>query len=222
MLKPVLTPTALVMACVVLLGSTVAMATSLTISAASLATYDRSYSAPATCSLQPVADTHVRNGGADSGTNYGAASTLDVRSDPASASRVLAQFDLTACTPSIPADAIIHAATLRLTLSSTATATRTYDLHRSTGAWDEMTVTWNDQPAVAATATSSAIVSTGTGAPAVVEWNVAVDVQDFASGAAVNYGWRLNDSAEDTTVDLAFQSREAASGQPELVITYVH
>lgn len=219
--KPVLWSALLVTLSIVLLASTAAMATSLSISAAPLATFTRSYGTPSACSLQPLADSHVRNGGADADTNYGTLATLDVRADAASAARALLRFDLSSCSPAIPADAILHGANLRLTLFSNATATRTYDLHRSSEAWDETTVTWNNQPTVAAGATSSVTVSSGTSAPAVVEWNVLGDVQDFVSGAAANNGWRLNDSAEDTTVELIFQSGEAASGQPELVITYV-
>lgn len=206
---------------ILLLASTAAIATSLNISAAPLATFTRSYGSPSTCSLQPVADSHVRNSGADADTNYGTLATLDVRADAASAARAFVRFDLSSCSPAIPADAILHGANLRLTLFSNATATRTYDLHRSTGDWDEATVTWNNQPTVAAGATSSVTVSSGTTAPAVVEWNVQADVQDFVTGAATNDGWRLKDSAEDTTVELIFQSGEATSGEPELVITYV-
>ena len=221
MTKPLLRHTLLVMLFIVPLASTAAIATSLSISAAPLATFTRSYGSPSTCSLQPVADSHVLNGGLDADTNHGTLTTLDVRADAASASRAFVRFDLASCSPAIPADAILHEAKLRLTLFSNATATRTYNLHRSTGAWGEATVTWNNQPTVAAGATSSVTVSSGTAAPAVVEWNVLADVQDFASGAATNDGWRLNDSAEDATVELIFQSGEAPSGQPELVITYV-
>ena len=221
MTKPILGPALLAILSIVLLASTAAIATSLSVSAAPLATFTRAYGTPSTCSLQPVADSHVRNGGADADTNYGTLATLDVRADAASASRTLVRFDLSSCSPAIPADAIVHDATVRLTLFANATATRTYDLHRSTGAWDEASVTWNNQPTVAAGATSSVTVSSGTTAPALVEWNVLADVQDFVSGAATNDGWRLNDSAEDTTVELVFQSAEATSGQPQLVITYV-
>lgn len=221
MTKPVLRPALLVTLSVVLLASTAAIATSLSISAAMLATFTRTYGTPSTCSLQPVADSHMRNGAADADTNYGTLPTLDVRSNAESASRVLARFDLASCSPAIPADAIVHSANLRLTLFSNANATRTYDLYRTTGSWAETTVTWNNQPAVATVATSSVTVSSGTNAPAVVEWNVLSGVQDFVSTAATNYGWRVNDSAEDADVELSFESREAASGQPELVITYV-
>lgn len=221
MTKPVLRPAVLVMLSVVLLASTAAVATSLSISAAQLATFTRSYGSPSTCSLQAVADSHVSNGGADADTNYGTLTTLDVRSNANAASRVLARFDLSSCSPAIPPDAVVHSASLRLTLFSNATVTRTYELHRTIETWAETTVTWNNQPTVAATATSSVTIASGTNAPTVVEWNVVSDVQDFVSGSATNDGWRLTDSAEDATVELRFESREATSGQPELVITYV-
>lgn len=221
MTRPIVAPALLVVLSLVLLGSTAAIATSLTISPARLATYNRTYGAPSTCSLQPVADSHVRNGGADADANYGTQTTLDVSADPASGSRALVRFDLSACSPAISADAIVHSAQLRLTLFSSATATRTYALHRAADAWDETTVTWNNQPSVSGVATSSVTVTNGTSAPGIVEWNVITDVQDFVSGATTNNGWRLNDSTEDSGVNLTFQSREATSGRPELVITYV-
>lgn len=221
MSKPVLSAAILVTLSVVLFASTTAIATSLTISTAQLAAFTRSYGTPSTCSLQPAADSHVRSGGADADTNYGTLTTLDVRADPASAARTLVRFDLSSCSPAISVDAIVHSANLRLTLFSSATETRTYDLYRSTGTWGETAVTWNNQPTVSAGATSSVTVASGTNAPAVVEWNVTADVQDFVSGAVTNDGWRLNDSAEDAIVELIFESREAPSGQPELVITYV-
>lgn len=195
-------------------------ATHLTVSSAQLATYSRTYGTPATCSLPPVADGHVRTGGADADTNYGTATTLDVRADAGSTSRVLARFDLAACSPAIAPDAIVHSAHLRLTLFASATATRVYEVYRSIETWDETTVTWNTQPTVALDVTSSLTLPSGTSASTVVEWNVLADVQDFVSGAATNHGWRVNDGAEGAAAEQSFASREATSGQPQLVITY--
>lgn len=204
----------------VLLVSTAAIATSLTISAARLTTFTRTYGTPSTCSLQPTSDSHVRAADADADTNYGTLPTLEVRADTSSIARALVRFDLSSCSPAIPADALVHSATLRLTLFSNATATRTYDLVRSIEPWSETTVTWNSQPTVASGTTSSVSLSSGTNAPSVVEWSVVADVQDLVSGAAPNYGWMLKDSAEDAAVEIVFHAREAASNSPELVIVY--
>jgi hypothetical protein len=54
--------------------------------------------------------------------------------------------------------------------------------------------------------------------------NVATDVQSFVSGSLANNGWRLSDSAENssTTRNGQFRSREfgTAAQRPQLVITY--
>ena len=49
------------------------------------------------------------------------------------------------------------------------------------------------------------------------------DTQSFVTGASTNAGWRVADSAEGAIAGtlLTFNAREAASGRPQLVVTYV-
>ncbi|MGH2489689.1 MAG: DNRLRE domain-containing protein, partial [Candidatus Limnocylindria bacterium] len=99
---------------------------------------------------------------------------------------------------------------------------RTIDLWRVAVAWTETGVTWNTQPAVAGSVSASTSVTAGQTAGTVITWTSTSDVQAFVTGAASNLGFRLSDSAEGVGVALlSFRSREAASGQPQLVITYV-
>jgi hypothetical protein len=202
-----------------LVGGTV-NATSLTISAATLTTYERTYGSSLTCTLTAVADAHLRED--MPATASGADVTLDVQPETGSRRRSLVRFDLAACSPAVPADAITHSASLRLTLAASATQSRTYAVSRATGSWSEATVTWDGQPGVASP-TASLEVAAGTAAGSVVEWSVVSDVQDFVSGANMNYGWRISDAAEGAAQLglLQFRSREAATGLPTLVITYV-
>jgi hypothetical protein len=54
------------------------------------------------------------------------------------------------------------------------------------------------------------------------QWSAGRDVQAFVAGDQSNLGWRLNDANEGGLVALtnSFNSREAASNRPQLVITY--
>lgn len=209
----------LVAVCMLLFASTVAIAASLAVSSARLATFTRIHGGPITCSLEPSADAHVAE---DSPlTNYGAGLVVEVQANSGATRRALLRFDLALCSPAIPADAIVHSASLRMTLTADAVDTRTYDLHRVTTTWNEVTVDWNNQPGIDASQVSSIGVSAGTPAATLLEWNVVANVQDFVSGGASNDGWRIGDSSEATASSgLQLHAREAASDRPQLVITY--
>ena len=197
-----------------------AHAASLAISSADLTATTRTYGAPVTCTLTAVADSYVD--GLLATTNFGSSVVLNVNPSAVSTQRSVVRFDLTSCSPTIPADAIVQAAELRLTLASLVLATRTIDLRRVTSAWTEAAVTWNSQPSVAGPVSASAGVTAGQAAGTVVTWTATSDVQSFVTGAAANVGFRLSDSAEGGLgALLSFGSREAGSGLPQLVITYV-
>ena len=199
----------------------VAQAAALGISSAYLTAATRVYGAPVTCTLAAVADSYVDALLAT--TNFGTSGVLNVNPSSVSTERVFVRFDLTACSPAIPADAIVQTAQLRLTVASLVLATRTIDLRTALASWTEAGVTWNTQPAVAGSLTGSAPVTAGQAAGTVITWTATSDVQAFVAGAATDFGFRLNDSAEGAAsgVVLSFSSREAASGQPQLVVTYV-
>lgn len=220
MIARALRPILVIAVCSTVLASTVAMAAALDISAGTLATFSRAYGGPATCSLEPVADAHVRQD--DAQTNFGSAVVLEVDSDASAARRVFLRFDLAGCSPAIPADAIVHTATIRMTLAAAAGEARSYDLHRVTASWSEASVHWDNQPAPAGSASATASVAAGAPASTVIEWNVAADAQDLVSGAAANDGWRLSDGAEGSAASslLQLHAREGSAGRPQLVITY--
>ncbi|MGH2462975.1 MAG: DNRLRE domain-containing protein [Candidatus Limnocylindria bacterium] len=196
-------------------------AAALGISSAYLTAATRTYGAPVTCTLTAVADSSVDQLLAT--TNFGTSGVLNVSPSAASVERVFVRFDLTACSPAMPADALVQSAQLRLTTASPVLATVTIEMRSVSASWTEAGVTWNTQPAVAGSVTSSAGVTLGQAAGTVISWTATSDVQSFVTGATTNFGFRLSDSAEGAVggVILSFSSREAASGQPQLVVTYV-
>jgi hypothetical protein len=195
-------------------------AASISIDAGDLTVATRTYGSARTCTLVAVADTYVNKALATS--NFGGLTTILVNADSTTTERAFARFDLSTCSPSIPSDALVRTATLQLALSVAAPATRTYDLRRAMAAWIETSVTWNTQPAVAGV-TASTTVTLGTAIGSVVTWTATGDVQTYVTGASSDLGWRISDASEGIIAGtpLTFGSREAATGKPTLVVTYL-
>lgn len=220
--SPIALGAALVLATqIAVLSVTAGAAAALSIASAYLTGASKAYGAPVTCSLTAVADASVN--AALATTNFGTSTQLNVSPNSVATQRAFLRFDLTGCSPTIPADAIVQSATLNLTTASLVLATRTIVLRSVTASWTEAAVTWNTQPGVAASNTSTAGVTLGQAAGTVVSWTATSDVQSFVAGAATDLGFRLSDSAEGAAlgVPLVVNAREAASGRPQLVVTYV-
>jgi hypothetical protein len=207
---------------VVLLGAAVpaaAYAAGLGVTTLRLTSFESTTTVPvSTCTLEPAGDTY-----ADALTaifNFGTSTDLLVRSALTGDARSFVRFDLSPC--SIAASAEIETARLDLYLATAPTASRTDEVHRVTASWGETALTWLNQPAVAATATSSA--STGTSNGVTVSWNVLADVQAFVSGSQTNHGWRIKDASEGSltaqTATYGARERATASQRPVLAITY--
>jgi hypothetical protein len=196
-------------------------AAALGVSTARLTAFARTYGAARSCTLSAVADAYVNKALAT--TNFGTAATLLANADSTATARSFVRFDLSTCSPAIPSEALVQSAKVQLTVSLAAPASRTYQLRRVTAAWLESTINWNAQPASAGSVTASTSVTIGTLAGTVVEWPVTGDVQSYVTGTLSDLGWRLADSAEGIALGtpITFGSREAASGQPHLVLTYL-
>ena len=204
----------------------VGYAAALAITSKSLTIHTAASTVPiSTCTVTPAADSYVHAG--SGGSNFGTATTLQVRSAVtlgllADDKRSFLRFDFASC--SIPTTARVETASLTVFLSTAPSASRTYELHRATGSWEETAVTWNNQPAVAVLATGS--VATGTTANVTRQWNVLADVRTFVAGTVTNNGWRIRDQVEGgllgNSYEGRFNSREhgTASQRPTLVITY--
>lgn len=174
--------------------------------------------APTTCTLGAAdADSYVDETNLIS--NFGGATNLDISTFLLGNRRTFVQLNLGSC--SIPANSLIMTASLKLFMFAAPTQSRTYDLHRVTGAWTETGVTWSNQPAVAASATSN--VATGTTSNVTLTWSVTADVQAFVDGTT-NRGWRFKDQTESSATTRTGQFRSAeygtASQRPVLEVTY--
>jgi hypothetical protein len=199
----------------------IAFGASLPVTPAYLTAATRSYGSAVTCTLNASADSYVDKFLATS--NFGTSSTINVSPNSVTTERAFVRFDLTGCSPAIPSDALIQSASVKLTVAALTTATRTVELRTASASWTEAGVTWNNQPGASSSVTSSLSVPIGTSAGTVLTWTAPSDVQAFVGGAATNLGWRLSDSAEGSALGtvLSLNSREAASGRPQLVIVYL-
>ena len=183
-----------------------------------------------------VIDASVRQ--ATATTNFGTSTTNDIASSNAANRRLYVRFDLTQCSPAIPASATIRLATLRMYVTVLPAACRTVDIFRVTATWTEAAITWNNQPfgtAINNPASGSASDTYTAGTPAgcqnltanlyIVGATVTADVAAFVAGTATNFGWMLRDDVEGSatarTQTYAAKNLGTASQAPQLVITYV-
>jgi hypothetical protein len=215
----------------------------LTGSAASLTLTSQNLTPYRTCTITatPAATTAVTDTTARQGTpttNFGALTTLTVSSGNGVNQRTYLRFDLTACSPAIPASATVRLATLRLYMTAAPAACRILDLYPATVAWVETTLTWNNQPFGTTlnnppTGSRSGTFSVGTPAGCqnqstgayVIGGTVTADVANFVAGSATNFGWMIRDDTEGsaTTRTATFAAKElgTVAQEPQLVITYV-
>ena len=207
-------------------------------SAATLTVTPKNASAFRTCVLTayPTTSTVLSDTWADENSktaNKGTGITLQVQSKSTGNNRVFLRFDLTKCVPTVASTVTVKTATLRLTLASAPSASRTYSLNRVTGpcpeaattCWTETGLTWNNQPTVAASPTSTLALTSSSAANQYYAFDVTADVAAMVAGSASNYGWRIADSVESaaTAVLATFKSKNAtsnAAGAPELVVVY--
>jgi hypothetical protein len=216
------------------LSATHAFAASLNLGSQSLAVVRTCAVTAATTSTNSVADASVRQ--ASPTSNFGTSTTNDVASASGANRRLYVSFDLSGCTPSIPATATVRVATLRLYASVLPANCRTLDIFRVTSSWTEAGVTWNNQPfgtTINNPAQSARTDSFDAGTPGSCE-NKAVgyvtgatvtsDVAAFVTGTA-NYGWMIRDDSEDSnqprTTTFSAKNLGTLAQAPQLVVTYV-
>lgn len=131
----------------------------------------------------------------------------------------LVNFDINA----LPATAEILSAKLNLYYHyywDNNPAGRPLKCYRIAESWEEMTVTWNTQPAYFPQPTATAIVPNTQGKW--MTWDVTADVQDIVSNPdAVNYGWKITDEQYWGWVNIPityFYTKESDSFIPYLEI----
>ncbi len=128
--------------------------------------------------------------------------------------RSYVMFDLSSISPG----ATISAASLTLCRANGSGSARTHELRAATSAWPETGLTWNTQPALAASVTHTIAVPSSAGC---LTSSVKEDVQAWILGAA-NFGWRIADQDEPTAplVDYATRENGVTAQRPTLSVTY--
>lgn len=169
-------------------------------------------------------------------SNFGTANSMSIEARNNQNRRVYVRFDLSLCSPAIPATATVVNAELDLFVTARAAVCRTIDVFPMSASWGEFTVTWNNQPVGTATnnpptAQRTAFNTIGNNAACdysatniYASWSVTGDVAAWVAGRA-NYGWMLRDDAENSgpTRITTFATKNAnnAARGPRLEITYL-
>jgi hypothetical protein len=168
--------------------------------------------------------------------NNGTSNTMDVdASTGTKVRRVYLMFDLTACTPQIPASATVTSARLRLFLSGLPTLCRTQDVFRVGSSWTETGITWNNQPfgttidnppsgeRTAAMDVGKSPCENATNSVYVTGWDVTTDVAAYVAGSATNNGWMIRDDAENSaSAGSTYRTKNvnSATQSPQLIVNY--
>jgi hypothetical protein len=159
--------------------------------------------------LYPLADAFARNG-IHAGTNFGSATTLDVKTDtePNLTRDAYLRFDLGALASASSARFRVHAA---LSANDTVAAT----LYPAIGSWSETTLTWSNRPGYVVRPLGLLTVTST--AASWKEIDVTAHVKgELASGRKqIDLALHANSPSVEK---LILSAREAAANRPELVV----
>ena len=163
-----------------------------------------------------AADAWVNQAAPD--TKYGAEDTLVVGRSELRLSqydgRTLVAFDVS----SIARGSVVVSATLEL-YQTGATGAKGYNVwpHAITERWDELKVTWNDQPTALLKGEDPTLLDSTNGWKA---WDVTNTVRNWVSGEWSNYGLLLRGDG-DTIGAHEFVSRHVGRTGPRLLVSYL-
>jgi len=163
--------------------------------------------------LQPGAegkDSHIREQGPTS--NYGSYSYLTVNWSPTQAGRGLVTFEGLSA---IAKGSTINSANLEL-YNYANNPNDTFSIYRITGTWEEMTVTWSNQPAYFATAYASVLV-TGTGT---WSFDIKTLVNEWVQATYANNGFMIIKRTESGTYPYFCSSDNTTYAHPKLTVDY--
>lgn len=188
----------------VAVGSAVAFAASLGVTAKALTSYGAASTVPtSTCTATASQDSYVDS--QRQRRNYGSSSTLSVGSRTFRR-RTTTDIALVQVDPScVPANAKIVSA--HLVLQGSQQPGHVYGAYRITSSWSQGSVNWRNRPSIG----SESSVSTS------MDWNVTSDVQSIVDGGAY-YGWAIEDDSSGSGL-ATYDSIESGS-PPTLTITY--
>jgi PKD repeat protein len=167
-----------------------------------------------TATLAPTADAYVR-GGSSAGTNFGSATTLTVQENSSSSNDrwSYVKIDLT----SVPS---ITNAKLRLfgaLSATTGTTVQTAAYAVASTSWTEAGLTWNNKPALGATALATVTMVNSSTTARWYEWDVTAYLQQEKAAGRNVVTLGLKNLATSTPNDV-FNSRQATSNHPELLV----
>lgn len=169
--------------------------------------------------LYSIGDAHTSSG--VPGTNYGTIGTMDVSKTASSVFRSFVKFDLS----SIPADAVITSAVLRLTPSGTEgiTSPNSSQLYLDVcnSSWTETGITHSSNISNNTLFPTVTLSSIG-GVSGKREFQMKDFVQAMIDGRLPNEGFRLRRNDETTNATTTYYTREngTQSNRPQLVISY--
>jgi RHS repeat-associated protein len=153
-----------------------------------------------TTTLNPVADSYVNQ--ASSGNNYGTLTTMVIKGTSGSVENAYLRFD----TSSVPTGTITGAS---LNLYSTTASSSGYTVKaESNTTWGETTITYANAPALGSTITS-------VGSTTANQYSSANVTSAVTTRGLVSFG--VTDPS--TSVNVTFNTREASSNKPQLVVT---
>ncbi len=152
----------------------------------------------------------------NSGTNYGASTTLGVQGSPGASHKdqdAFIRFDLSAC--NLPATGGADNATL--TLYVTSAGGDTISLYPVYSSWDPNTLTWSNMSGL--TIGSTATTSFTPSSTGFYTLNVTADV-DAAIKAGALWGWQLVDASGSNSSTIASSKYGTIADRPTLALSY--
>lgn len=166
-----------------------------------------------TVTLDAVADATVRQWDAD--TNFGEDPSLELayKGDDEEAATLI-RFDLS----SLPPDAVIDAAYLRLYLEgATGADPVTINAYFVTSSWDESTVTWDSDITTGEWALYADIDAA---VGSYKSWDISSYAQSWVGAPGANYGVLLRGPTDGTYYERWFESLDHGEYVPQLEVTY--
>jgi len=164
--------------------------------------------------LDPIADAYV-NGGKNANNNFGSATSLidQTNSSPNKSYETFLKFDISTVSSNV------SSAILRVNgrLNNTQTPSIAVEAHNVTNtSWQENTLTWNNKPAAQTAILATANVNST--ANQYYQWDLTSLIASLRSTGINSVTIKLI-NANSSNNQVIFNSREAASNRPQLVIS---
>ncbi|CAM2801009.1 DUF7594 domain-containing protein [Rariglobus hedericola] len=163
--------------------------------------------------LAASADAFVKDG-VSASTNYGTDTGLTVKNDAVDWNRqTYLKFDLSSVSGPI------NSGRVRLCVQSAGAASSSIGLYASANSsWSESGITWSTKPATTGAALSSVTIPGGLAAGTWLEWDVTTYLQQEKAAGRNTVTLVLQSSTQGSTTGVTFNSRQAASNQPQLKV----